>query len=61
MMEMPCTCPGCGDVVELNDMHRDPCDPTRTGLVCRECAEARAAELDRDSSPSPSQGGGTDG
>lgn len=47
-MEMPCMCPGCDEVVELNDMRRDPWDPTRTGLVCADCAENRADEMPED-------------
>jgi hypothetical protein len=43
---MPCTCPGCDVVVDLNDMVRDPLDPTRVGLVCPSCATERRQEAD---------------
>jgi len=46
MCVMPCTCPGCGDVVELTDALRDPYGPTGTELVCPDCAEERRSTLD---------------
>jgi hypothetical protein len=46
MYDMPCICGGCNEVVELNDMRRDPYGPTGTELVCPQCARVRQAELD---------------
>lgn len=46
MYDMPCICPGCEVIVELNDMRRDPYGPTGTELVCPGCAVDRQAELD---------------
>jgi hypothetical protein len=45
-VEMPCTCPGCEEVWELNDLRRDPLDPTGRELVCPPCAVKRQREAD---------------
>lgn len=36
-MEMPCVCPECGDVCELNDMKRTDGKLSLHNLVCKEC------------------------
>ncbi len=37
---MPCNCPDCGQVVELNDMyHVEPYRLSPHNMVCEECYE----------------------
>lgn len=38
-MDMPCNCPDCGEVVELNDMVRVEGRPDYSNMVCEDCAE----------------------
>jgi hypothetical protein len=36
-MDMPCNCPECGDIVELNDMHTTEGKLCYHSLVCEDC------------------------
>lgn len=36
-MDMPCNCPECGQVVELNDMHNTTGKICYHSLVCPDC------------------------
>ena len=38
-MDMPCNCPECGDVVELNDMHNTDGKLCYHSMVCEDCYE----------------------
>lgn len=39
MSDMPCTCPDCGEIVELNDMVRTVGTLSLHALVCPDCYE----------------------
>lgn len=36
-MDMPCNCPECGDIVDLNDMMRTDGKLCYHSLVCEDC------------------------
>lgn len=43
-MDMPCNCPECGDVVELNDMVNTDGKLCCHSLVCEDCHENLESE-----------------
>ncbi len=36
-MDMPCNCPECGEIVELNDMHNTDGKLCYHSMVCKYC------------------------